>query len=1645
MNNYYMSTKYNKPIPRKPAYDIHEPQYNINYSDIDILYTTILSSDYNEIINILNTTDILSYKKMNGENLIFAILQNETSTMTEDNILKIIRILAEKNVSICTFNQYNQTPLHLASIKGFTNIMKYFIDKGCNPTNIDSYGNTPVHYYVDNFVYNCENEYYDENNKTINEEQDKKNKEHIKIDELESTNINDKISLKIISKIFETNDVEKNKKIKNELTKLDTMISNNVIFEYADINDILIKNKNENKNDLSNMTVLKNIYDEIYSKYNKFLNVKYIDYDFESKFEISNFENTIKNVIDVNILDSLNIIEKHMRENIRKITSSTDDGIIKQIERLVNNLNENYYVNLLKMFNYINNYDDKNSQNKNFVGYNVNNELLYITDGSTQLTLYKNLQNKLEDENITQIEYDNKIKLLNDGLFKTDISFFLDRDIFCYYYDGEFIQYDVRDEYKYFYTYDIQIITKIINQCLANINKYIKFLGNDNYSYHIYITLIYEQCVNILFNIDILYNIILTIKMDKISEINSKIINFIGNDNEFYLKFKNNNLQHTLNINYVKNIFNEIYSLVYEMINIFFNDVTELKNKTLSLNYLNALNSKEQEIKTQFLFNKIEFNNNLPIDFGLFHEFVKNIKYKSTDETMLFFAKIYNLNLMNNVNIVYYKNDILNNEIITYKIKMDDNIEKNQIKLIESINRNIKVIDFFNTTSASSNQLNYGFYNSQNKSIETSILNVIASYHNKEKCKKYSFKHFLDESSQESIKFLTDKKINDTCDDANNNIKNLNEKYTEYYITYINKINITNDYDIKQINELHEQIVQLNTTINSLDELFEQTNTTTADAKIVNGTIIKLNIHVFDIIYKINEIYNFFTEHILENNKKNFLDDTHNIVKLIYCYLNYINGSTLDSVEKITDVKSKNITLNYIKIIRTHTIIKILIKQNIVLININNSNSENESENESNSENENENKSNSESENNNENENENENEYNKVNGIIKQIDEFKFNENIADIDKNKYVLQQYNIIFKEFINIYDENNTDKNKNNINSRNFNINYELLYEKIKNINAYINNINFVQTGGATSNNEIFNVDITKSDIIKQIENNIKYNTLNIKIDNHDLIFSTNCKFSYEPQNYKMENIPIISLYDINNFVNVIATNLLKETYSINLDSLKIDENLKIKYIHDAIIKIIGIYANKSIQNKILNIIKDFYKLNDTQKLLKITTKTVDDTFEQIKETNTITNKDSIKNYNFININNNHLTGIKIINGKCKNDNIIKNMKNLNLNYNILDINGNTVLHKFINQYNVDAVKNIVQINKLLSKFKNKQGLNCLEYINFIKNRIAKKYECNDLNLQIKDYVNNLVNSLKNNDNFSKYYIPQDVLENIMLSCILLFNNYIDNQDSYVKKQIDKLMSNNRDYTKYIADYDDVNKKYNSNNFDGDLIDIKTHLELIKQVICDIDDNKKDTNKKCVLNFILMKSEFNENVYEYLTQMNTLCNNLNDLYKYEDSSINVLNDSIINLIKTYCIQIFASFNVYEILSFIMDNYKLTEKTTSDIGIHYAKIQQYVILLLNTNFIVETNLKNDSKEYENSNITKQNIITYLFNFVLHTPENNEHVVELNKIMDFYMFVSQNISYNIKENIYNFMDDNKKLFLLFDMEKIIKEEAMKK
>ena len=137
-----------KATPKVPSYNNYIVKVNVDNVEIGDIYSKFSSSTYNKINEILNNNFNFNFRNENGENLAFAIVRNVDGSITEYLRLSVIKRLEDKGTPICSLNQYNQSVCHIASEKGYFEIVKYLSDKNCYINLVDNYGNAPIHYLI---------------------------------------------------------------------------------------------------------------------------------------------------------------------------------------------------------------------------------------------------------------------------------------------------------------------------------------------------------------------------------------------------------------------------------------------------------------------------------------------------------------------------------------------------------------------------------------------------------------------------------------------------------------------------------------------------------------------------------------------------------------------------------------------------------------------------------------------------------------------------------------------------------------------------------------------------------------------------------------------------------------------------------------------------------------------------------------------------------------------------------------------------------------------------------------------------------------------------------------------------------------------------------------------------------------------------------------------------------------------------------------------------------------------------------------------------------------------------------------------------------------------------------------------------------
>ena len=662
----------------------HITDYNkIDKSDIFSIFST---SDYNEIIKIINDNSILNFRNDDGLTLIHSIIEN--STLINDHKLKIIKELMNKNVSINVMNKYNQNSLHYAAMNKNYTIFKFLIENNGDYKLLDNNGNSPLHYMIDNLIFDCnKNDYYDFN----------KYNENIKKSST-SYKINQIISQKIINDIFKNIKLPEDSEIP-EITNLIKLIENNKflkknkiieIFKNTEekLNELLKKNNFVNKSLDFNLdeictNVKNNLLNDIYS--NITYNIETTNV-FSDKFD-ENFINTKLNEYAEKIIENLNKIYNDINSDITKL----EEGI-KQIYTKSYQIPFNFIAKIYYNYEFfkLSKFDDiKYGESVKYI--EVNNDI-FIDNVAFNLYNYEkneNLNNTLNIEDCNNID-DNNINIIRPFVYEK---------VFYDYYN---ITDKDRDNYN-------KIVINLENKLKNEVNRKLQDILNDANNYKLN-----DQNIIKFFNdlqfIDSYYYIYINMYLYETFEfINNIKISFLqtylnsSNPTDFNNIINFNNLDSKMKevieifINFINRCINEYFKN-----NIGVNRIEE--NNEIIKDYLNNLYLIKEKIKDKpdlkIKDNTLDIFNNIINISDTIYNINKIINLNAEEDEIYFhFLKILNFYLINNLNIILFqiKNNIIeyiNNDIDIDSINPINKVAKNKIlPLIEKYKENINKIN----------------------------------------------------------------------------------------------------------------------------------------------------------------------------------------------------------------------------------------------------------------------------------------------------------------------------------------------------------------------------------------------------------------------------------------------------------------------------------------------------------------------------------------------------------------------------------------------------------------------------------------------------------------------------------------------------------------------------------------------------------------------------------------------------------------------------------------------------------------------------------------------------------------------------------------------------------------------------------------
>ena len=203
-----------------------------------------------------------------------------------------------------------------------------------------------------------------------------------------------------------------------------------------------------------------------------------------------------------------------------------------------------------------------------------------------------------------------------------------------------------------------------------------------------------------------------------------------------------------------------------------------------------------------------------------------------------------------------------------------------------------------------------------------------------------------------------------------------------------------------------------------------------------------------------------------------------------------------------------------------------------------------------------------------------------------------------------------------------------------------------------------------------------------------------------------------------------------------------------------------------------------VNKYIKMLPKNIVKESLKVITKNRLVSNLKSKYTDIFSANLDTKSIESIDiNVNKYNLVIPSKNK----RVIGNKCVNTKVLDKFYKIfqNLNLRETDKNGNTILNKMIDQYNIEGIKKILELDPGIKTFLNSRDQNSTQYIIYkIKNEIQDEYYEN-LESRIKQYSQVLQNEINFGTEKSGNVNLDDssgLVCNLILNSIYMFNEFI-----------------------------------------------------------------------------------------------------------------------------------------------------------------------------------------------------------------------------------------------------------------------------
>lgn len=356
---------------------------------------------------------------------------------------------------------------------------------------------------------------------------------------------------------------------------------------------------------------------------------------------------------------------------------------------------------------------------------------------------------------------------------------------------------------------------------------------------------------------------------------------------------------------------------------------------------------------------------------------------------------------------------------------------------------------------------------------------------------------------------------------------------------------------------------------------------------------------------------------------------------------------------------------------------------------------------------------------------------------------------------------------------------------------------------------------------------------------------------------------------------------------------------------LDFIQVNPEQRQQYLYDNIKSFVKILLYEEINKEIFKIMEeikitklskddlnieekqqilDVKKINKFNKQLKQMDKQYRDNFLSTKlidfirdiGTSTTLNLQEIMNLSSVN-SKTSFTNDKIFGTKCLNKNKTDELMGINMNYRVLDSNGNSILTRLIEQFNLYGIQKLIEKNKtILFTYKNNNFETPVEYLIRSLKNIQLDYLSDGFKYRMERYSVTLENTIKSNELFTGIELSNssNLVSHIILNSIYLFNSYMWLQNYSYPSGWDIIDKNN---LKKILGFDvekllinsiepnELSNKYVSGIKTSSETKISTYIKILEDEIKELESKSKGLEMESDNKFITTNYDISGNLIE------------------------------------------------------------------------------------------------------------------------------------------------------------------------------------